>query len=373
MMKKLCPVGESTKKKLAKNMGHKSQVAIVNHLKAAMVLGLIEESNGGVVLSETGKQFCSGKKEQLEIMRGFLTDKEKGIGQLTDAFRVEGPTITRKQFRDCIRLFVDSKHDAASLVNSLGGWYEDVGFVKFSKDHIHSFLSASQIPMKLDALFSKNSIDVWLYTHLVESEFGKKGSTSPLSYEQIVNAYVEFKGSTPDSAEEPMMIFLSRACQILGFLTQHVDGPRDQGKLKFGSEGDDFLLLFPVLNPISPSEIGGIAFASELKRSIANKKAVGQALTFSDVVREVAPTYFVMPLVISDSSQYCDDVALKYAESSNVIHIPLEFFRKIVDLQLERYLNGKELISPLDVTRLLIQLHTDRNVEPRLPDLISYF
>jgi hypothetical protein len=374
MMKKLCSIKTSGKDKLAQLMNlEKTKTAIVNYVRAALALGVIEESEDSVTITEQGKRFCLGRKEQTVLLSQFLTDRESGLGELTDALRNEGSSLTHEKLVDCIRLFVDDEHDAKSLANGVLSWYVYAGFVQLDGEVIHSFLPSSTVLMGLDSVFSRTAIDAWLYARLLETEFGQTGSAHPLSYEQISQVDQAFKKSAPESAESAMKDFLSRAYQVMGFSVQYANGPRDQGRLKFGSKGDDFLAFFQTLSPTEAGHIAGIAFACELKRGQADKKAVTQALAFSDVVRASLPAFLVFPLAISDSERYHDDTAITYAESSRVIHLPLDFFREVLDIQLDRFRKGQQLILTLDFVKLVIQLHTDRKVEPRLADLVSPF
>ena len=371
LITKLCPLQKMEKGKLWKVMGFDGKAAITSHIKAAISFGLIDEQGDTISLTTKGIEFCQGQKERIGILLNFLTDTKEGLGELTEAIRQTGSPLTKEQIKDCIFLFVDKEHDARSLINVLLSWYEEAGLLKVGESFIYSFLQTSNFVMQIGSLLSREALDLSLYTLLLASEFGIQQRTHPLSYEQIKSAYDLFKTNTPSSAEEDMMRFLSRVFQVLGFYVQMENGPRNQGKLEFGSQGDDFLVSFPLVFPTQIDNIGGIAFACELKRKRADKKGASQALTFSNVVQEVYPDYHVVPIVISDSERYVDDIAAKYASSSNVTHLPLEFLKIAVDLQLTQYSAGQNLITPLEIIKIIIHLNQNRIIEPRISDLKS--
>ncbi len=168
-----------------------------------------------------------------------------------------------------------------------------------------------------------------------------------------------------------MLEFTSRVFRILGFHTQYKNGPRRNVEPPLGSTGDDLMAIIPTTGQAASQQIGGLAFACELKRSHANKKAVSQSVTFMNQILEKYPNFLVLPLVISDGDRYVDDIAQSYASTSMVVHFPLEFFKYIIDEQVKRYQNGNPLLTALDFIRLVIELHSIKEIEPRLSDLLQ--
>ncbi|MFW9787161.1 MAG: hypothetical protein ACFFE2_15800 [Candidatus Thorarchaeota archaeon] len=369
-MRKLCSKSPVEKTKLAKSLGYKNSAAIANHLSTAQNLNLINTENSEVSITSRGREFCN-ETNQGRIISDFLMDEKDGLGHLTNCIRTEGTQIDNQVIVSCIQLFVEEERNAKSLAGTVIDWYEFAGFIYRRDKEFQSVLPATSLVHNLTSWYSEKGLDLSLYLDLTSAEFISASSQNPLSHSQLMKCYNDFKTASPDKAEAPMLEFISRVFRILGFHSQYKNGPRKNTEPPLGSTGDDLMVIIPTTGQAASQQIGGLAFACELKRSHASKKAVSQSVTFMNQILEKYPSFLVLPLVISDGDRYVNDIAQSYALSSMVVHFPLEFFKCIIDEQMKRYQKGSSLLTSLDFIRLVIELHSVKKIEPRLSDLMQ--
>lgn len=371
-MKRVCQKQGGDKTRIASSLGYENKAAIASHLRTGIAMNLMEESGDSINLTERGIETCNSKKGFRESVTDFLCDSDHGLGKLTNALRQQGTAFGIDEFKECISLFVEKEGEAQSLVNNLMGWYEFAGLIRHSDGIIYSLMTQGEIAHQVERSVSREFADDRLYAYLLENEFEVTDSKNPVAYNSIRTLFDDFKQADSEDSEEIMKLFLSSALRALGFVNEFRNGPRKRQAIVFGPKGDDFLVRY-YIDVDTPDAPKGVLLSCELKRSNASKKSVSQARTFSDAVGKDYPAFHVIPIVISDSDRYLDDVAARYAESSNAIHIPIEFFKRLVDFQMKRFSSGKMLILPSDVVSLILTLADKRTIEPRLVDLVSKF
>lgn len=370
-MQRLCSKSPVEKIKLAKSLSYKNTSGIGHHLNTAQNLCFITVTGDEVSITSRGKEFCN-EANQSRIISDYLMDATSGLGDFTNCIRNVGPQIDSQTIVSCIQLFVTKEQTAKVLAGTVIDWYKFAGYIYPRGNGFQSVLPATSLVHNLTAWYSETGIDLSLYVNLTLAEFASAGSHDPLSYSQLTKYYSNFKTASPNDAEKPMLEFTSRVFRILGFHSQYKNGPRKDSEPPLGSDGDDLMVIIPTTGQAASQHIGGLAFACELKRSHASKKAVSQSVTFTNQILEKHPDFLVLPLVISDGDRYVDVTAQSYASTSMVVHFPLEFFKCIIDEQLKRYQDGETLLTALDFIRLVIELHSKREIEPRLSHLIQW-
>lgn len=173
------------------------------------------------------------------------------------------------------------------------------------------------------------------------------------------------------------------AFAALGFDCQWRNGPREgtgsahEGKtrLSFGDKGDDLGAFFLTAPALEKDNCVGYVLATELKRSNASKKAVGQAITFAGRVRKFSEerglTVRVLPIVVSGGECYSDKLAKDYAYDNGVLHLPLRALRELLELQHQRFHSPQTLITPPHLLNVLYQFHESATFEPTTKDYLA--
>jgi hypothetical protein len=153
----------------------------------------------------------------------------------------------------------------------------------------------------------------------------------------------------------------------LGFSPRLKDGIREKNtNLRFKKGGGGDVILFCHF-PIQSQKIifHGYAIACEAKStsSQVGSKAVGQARNFSKKVKESYPSYFVQPLVLSQSTCGYDDSGRRNAPPE-VVHLTAKILLCLLTMQKERLEKGVCLITPTHFMLMLEQLIKKQNLEP---------
>ncbi|MHA1769119.1 MAG: hypothetical protein ACTSV3_04635 [Candidatus Thorarchaeota archaeon] len=371
LMKLFSSTDSIEKDRLSKALHVHNYAGISSRVKTAMMLGLLDDDDKSINLTPKGEDFTKGHDNQVRCVSNFLIDDRDGLGAVTDCLKNEGPQFSPKEVQKCVQLHVNRETQAKKSAGILISWYQFADMLRKNKDHIDSTLSMLDYQLGEASLFSNESLDFKLYLDLTLAEFDTPSSNSPLSFENIQKTYRLFCNAKPSDSETFMLDFTSKAFRILGFSAIFRRGPRLFGNLDFGSMGDDLFVVLPHTGRISDKSIHGVAFACELKRSIGNKKAVGQAELFMNQVKAEFPKLQVFPIVITGAECYHDRTARTYASSSHVMHIPLEFLFEMFKLQLKKYRNQEKLVTALDFISLYSQLRSVQEIEPRTPDLLE--
>jgi hypothetical protein len=361
------------KDRLAMAMTYGNYSGVSNHVNTGIIMDMLELKGDSILVTSRGKEFTKGLEYQIKIVSNFLTDNNDGLGIITDCLRSEGVQFDISDLQKCVQLHVDTPAQAKKYTDILVDWYEFASMLSRNDDIISSALSLKDFQLGQSLLYSNVAIDFKLFLDLTSVEFSNPSSLHQLSHQNIEKKYQEFVGSNPQDSEIFMLEFVSRVFRILGFSAIFRNGPRTYGNLRFGSEGDDLLIVLPNTGRTIDSTISGISLACELKRRIGSKTAVGQAVTFMNQVKSEFPNLQVFPIVITNSDCYHDRIAKSYAHSSQVMHIPLDFIYELLNLQLDLYNKAKPLITALDFLNVFLQFRSAQEIEPRTPDLLGVF
>lgn len=155
--------------------------------------------------------------------------------------------------------------------------------------------------------------------------------------------------------------------QLLGFSTRKTTGQKEKntGLSYTSKDGGGDLGLFVHL-PIyyRGQKYNGISIACELKakKSGAPKKSVDQVRTFSAQIQKLFPNYINFKTVISQSIGYEPIHARKNADP-DIVHIPFNVIKNLVEIQKNHFNENKELITPLNVVNILDYAITSGNLE----------
>ena len=359
------------KDRLTMALGYEKYSGVSNHVNTGIIMGMLEQKDDSIEVTSKGKEFTKGLEYQIKMISDFLTDNKDGLGIITDCLRSEGVQFNFGDLQKCVQLHVNTPAQAKRFADILIDWYEFVSMLSRNDEIISPRLSLKDFQIGQSFLYSKVAIEFKLYLDLTSEEFSNSSSSHYLSYQNIEKQYREFVGANPQDSEIYMLEFVSSIFRILGFSTIFKNGSRKYGNLEFGSEGDDLLVVLPNTGRTIDSTISGVALACELKRKIGSKKAVGQAVTFMNQVKNEFANLQVFPIVITNSDCYHDKIAQTYAHSSQVMHIPLDFLHELLKLQLNRYNQPQSLITALDFLNMFIQFRSAQEIEPRTPDLLK--
>jgi hypothetical protein len=174
-----------------------------------------------------------------------------------------------------------------------------------------------------------------------------------------------FRGAKPDKAEPHMARFVEAALRRLGLIVQTSNGPRDTGAtLHFDTEGDDAVAFFLFPPSAASEEFNGFAIPIELKRTYSDKKAVTQVLAARGRVESFFGSIETAPITISDTDTYSDKVARDYAKANNVLHLPIDALNAIAEEQMNRFRDGRPLLTFADLWQAIVQFRAAVYVEP---------
>jgi hypothetical protein len=338
---------------------------LANYIWTADVFGLAVREGDEILLKAKGRKFLKSDDSAKQIIReAFSSDFV--LGPFSRMLCVKGKVISAEEFNRVVTIY--SKDPAAG--NRVQEWMLFAGLISEKEDgniDLHFELTDTGVHRP----HNRVSLQERIYRNLVFIGFLKSDSSNPQNYKAIEQLLNDFRTSLPDKSERKMCELVARILSCFGFVCQFENGPReerDAGKakrLEFGPQGDDLAAF-----TYAAEELDGIALAAELKRSRANKNSVKQAVLFRDRIETLYnKSVAAIPVVISDSSGYCDRVAKEYASTSRVVHLPLSGLWALLEKQKDRFESGDTLIDSFHILRCINSLIQSEYYEPTDQDL----
>jgi len=347
--------------------GASSASQLANYIWTAEVFGLAVREDDEILLKAKGRKFVKSDNSAKQIIREAFSSGLV-LGPFSRMLRIKDKEISAQEFNRVVTLY--SKDPVAG--NRVREWMQFADLILEKEDgniDLHFELTDTGVHRPHNSF----ALQEHIYRTLVFVGFLKSDSSNPQNYKAIEQLLNDFRASLPDKSERKMCELVARILSCLGFVCQFENGPREEReaeqakRLEFGPQGDDLAAF-----TYAAEELNGIALATELKRSRADKNSVKQAVLFKDRIEAFYnKSVAAIPVVISDSSGYCDRVAKEYASTSRVVHLPLSGLWALLEKQKERFESGDTLIDCFHILRCINSLIQSEYYEPTDQELLN--